>query len=111
MNLKNGIFEIMMATKKTTQINSEKIGLFIGLLIPFLAIIIIYLYVGPSDLKLFLRQAFLYGLYNKMIGFAIVPNFLIYFYFRWKGLLRASEGISIASLIYLILFVILKYAT
>jgi len=101
----------MIATKKTTNINIEKIGLLIGLLIPFLAVIIIYFYISPANLKLFLKQAFVFGLYNNVIGFAIVPNFLLFFYFRLKGQLRAAEGISIASLIYLILFVILKYAT
>ncbi len=100
-----------METKKIDKINSEKVGLFIGLIVPILAIFILYFYLQPGDLGLFLKQALLYGLYNKLIGFAIVPNFLLYFYFRLKSQLRAAEGISIASLIYLLLFVILKYAT
>jgi amino acid permease len=100
-----------METKKRDILNSEKNGMFIGLILPFIAVFIIYLYISPDSFKLFFKQAFLYGLYNKVIGFAIIPNFLMYFYFRWKSKLKAAEGISIASLIYLILFVILKYAT
>jgi len=100
-----------MEINKKDKFNVEKNGLFIGLIVPLLAISVIYVFINPESFTLFLKQAFLWGLYNKEIGLALIPNFVLYFYFRWKSKLRVSEGISIATLIYLLLFVILKYAT
>jgi|GEM_PF-4054655 hypothetical protein len=94
---------------KKDKFNNEKNGLFIGLIIPIISTLLYYLFLAPGSIIIFLKQIFIYGTHTKMLGLTIIPNFLIYFYFRWKTKYKIAEGMSIATLIFLIVIVILRY--
>jgi len=89
--------------------NNEKTGMIAGLLIPIATMIIYYLFENPGDFILFIKQIFMGGSYSRIFGMCIIPNFVIFFVFRWQKKYKASEGVTIATLIYLIIIVILKY--
>jgi len=96
-------------TQTRDKTNNEKTGMLAGLAVPIIAIIIYYLFENPGDFFFFLKQIFMGSSYTRIFGLCIVPNFIIFFIFRYQKKLKASEGVSIATLIYLILIVILKY--
>lgn len=89
--------------------NNEKTGMLAGLFVPIMTITIYYLFDNPPSLGFFLKQIFMGSSYTRIFGLCIVPNFIIFFIFRYQKKHKASEGVSIATLIYLILIVILKY--
>jgi hypothetical protein len=90
---------------------SEKNGMLIGFAVPAVIIFGNYLYIQPDNFLVFIKTTLNFSIYNRFVGFAIIPNFLLYFYFRWKSKFKFAEGFSIASLIYLILIIMLKYAS
>jgi len=90
---------------------SEKNGMLIGFAVPSIIILAYYLYIQPDNFILFIKQTLNFSIYNRFAGLVIVPNFILYFYFRWKLKFKFAEGFSIASLIYLILIIMLKYAS
>ncbi len=96
-------------TETKNKSNTEKIGMIAGLILPIITIVIYYLFENPGDFGFFLKQIFMSSSYTRIIGLCIVPNFVIFFVFRWQKKPKASEGVSIATLIYLIVIVILKY--
>ena len=98
-----------MYTTKKDKLDVEKNGMLIGLLVPASAIFCYYLYIQPDNFGAFIRHTFNFSIYNRFIGLAIVPNFLIYFYYRWKSKLKLAEGLSMATLLYLFIIVIIKY--
>ena len=97
----------MTQTKNKT--NNEKTGMLAGLFVPVIVITIYYLFENPGDFGFFLKQIFMGSSYTRIFGLCIVPNFVIFFIFRFQKKYKASEGVSIATLIYLILIVIVKY--
>lgn len=100
-----------MSEQVKDKTNSEKVGIIAGLLIPMATIVIFYLFENPPSFSLLLKQIFMGTTYTRLFGLCIVPNFVVFFIFRWQKKLKASEGVTIATLLYLILIVILKYAT
>ena len=98
-----------MAEQSKDKTNSEKVGMLAGIFIPIITIIIYYLFDNPGNFGFFLKQIFMGSSYTRIFGLCIVPNFVIFFIFRFQKKFKASEGVSIATLIYLILIVILKY--
>jgi len=96
--------------KEKDKTNTEKAGMFAGLLIPIATIVIYYLFVEPVDFLFFVKQIFMSNSYTRIFGLCIIPNFIVFFIFRFQKKYKASEGVSIATLIYLLIIVILKYA-
>ena len=89
--------------------NNEKTGIIAGILLPVITILLYYLFENPGDFIFFLKKIFMGTSYTRIFGLCIIPNFIIFFAFRWQKKFKASEGVSIATLGYLILIVILKY--
>ncbi|MFN8255787.1 MAG: hypothetical protein U0W24_08880 [Bacteroidales bacterium] len=100
-----------MELSNQNKLNSDKIGIALGLILPLTAIIVYYIIESPGSLGLFFKEVFIYGIHTKVIGLTIIPNFVIYFIARLKKLFKLSEGISIISLVYLVIIVVLKYLT
>ena len=100
-----------MTSNNLNKYNKEKAGIVIGLLLPLISILIYYFIENPGGFGLFLKEVFIYGIHTKVIGLTIIPNFAAYFIARLKKMLKTADGISIVSLIYLTLIVVLKYFT
>ncbi len=98
-----------MQHKKVDSKNTELVGLLAGLAIPIIAIIFYYLFENPTSFVLFLKQIFMGSTYTRIFGLCIVPNFVVFFIFRFQKRPKAAEGVSISTLLYLMFIVILKY--
>ncbi len=98
-----------MKKQKTDKTNTAIVGLIAGIFVPIIAIIFYYLYTNPVSFPLFLKQIFMGSSYTRVFGVCIVPNFLIYFIYSYQKKTKAAEGVSIATLLYLIFIVVMKY--
>ena len=96
-------------TQTRDKTNNEKTGMLAGLFVPLIAMIIYYLFENPGDIGLFIRKIFMGSSYTRIFGLCIIPNFVIFFIFRLQKKFKASEGVHIGTLIYLIILVTLKY--
>ncbi len=98
-----------MRKQKIDKTNREIIGLLAGIFIPIITIIFYYFFASPIDFTLFLKQIFMGSSYTRIFGLCIVPNFLVYFIYVFQRKNKAADGVSISTLLYLLLIVILKY--
>ncbi len=98
-----------MQKQNTDKMNKEFVGLLAGIFMPIITIILYYLFTTPIGFTLFLKQIFMGSSYTRIFGLCIVPDFVIYFIYTYQKKNKAAEGVSIASLLYLILIVVLKY--
>ncbi len=95
--------------KQQDKTNTTIIGLIAGIFVPIIAIIFYYLYTNPISFPLFLKQIFMGSSYTRIFGVCIVPNFVIYFIYSFQKKKKAAEGVSMATLLYLIFIVVMKY--
>ncbi len=98
-----------MKENKIDKTNTVMIGLLAGIFVPVIAIIFYYLFTNPTSFPLFLKQIFMGSSYTRVFGVCIVPNFVIYFIYSYQKKAKAAEGVSMATLLYLIFIVIMKY--
>ncbi len=98
-----------MAKKKIDKKNNELTGIIVGIVVPVIAIIFYYLFENPTSFILFVKQIFMGSTYTRIFGVCIVPDFVVFFIFRYQKRFKAAEGVSIATLLYLLFIVVLKY--
>lgn len=89
--------------------NKQLIGLTIGLLVPVIAVWILFKsrYYGGLDFGEFLWGMFRLQSLGKLVSISVLPNLLVFFIAIWKERLLAARGIVMATMLYTIVVVVI----
>ena len=95
--------------KKIVYYNTERIGLIAGLLIPIVVIIGFYNYRGIESITAFIDNIIYVGIFSELVSLCVVPNLLLFFIFIWTNRLKSARGVIIATFIYALVVIGLKF--
>jgi hypothetical protein len=96
-----------MVTKKKSKYDKRWFGFVLGLVIPFVAIALFYLYNNSHTIDLFWRQIVSVNILSRVISLCGVPNLLTFFVFMKKDMLKAAYGVIGATFVYAFVVLIL----
>ena len=69
-------------------------GIISGILLPFLTALILFLFAkGDPGLKDWLQRIVTGDIITHMISLSVLPNLLIFFFFNYFDMLRATRGV------------------
>ena len=92
------------------KLNKMYVGLFLGLLVPVIALWIFNLaafdHLSAGD---FLQYLISRNKLSAVISLGVIPNLLVFFIFIWLNYLYSARGVLAATLIFAFLVVITKY--
>ncbi len=93
------------------RINQPIVGLFIGLFTPLLGFIIVYFLLGRGmSFGAFLEHLrFSHDAAGKVISLSALANILPFLYFNRRRLDQTVKGIVIATVLYAVAFIYVKY--
>jgi len=90
-------------------LNALYIGLISGLIVPFLTLLIIYLFRNTDDSFLrFIKVSIDYSILEKLISLASIPDALLFFIFIWTEKLKSARGVILALFVICVIVIILK---
>jgi len=99
-----------MKKKKSTLFNNWFIGVISGLIIPIPGVYIFYLTQDVSyDFSQFLNLAIKYNLFSQILSVGVIANLLIFFLFLNTNNYKSAKGVILATFIYAIITLIIKY--
>lgn len=92
------------------RLNKVPIGLGIGLILPFIALIVVYFILSSNTSFItFLENSFVLKLQIQIISLAIVPNLVAFYIFIRLNYLYTARGMLIITFAYVI-FAIIMFA-
>lgn len=93
------------------QLNKAVIGFFIGLFMPLLGFIVVYLIMGSGiGLDAFIGSVRSSGdVAGKVITLSVLANLIPFLLFNRKRMDLAVKGVVIATMLYAVLFVYVKF--
>jgi len=87
-----------------------KLGLILGIIIPFLSLILFYKIKYPSlSLLEFLRFIYLTGILTKILSLCVIPNLGAFFIFIKLDKLYSARGVLFSTIICAILVFAIKF--
>jgi len=102
--------EIKIAKKKSKKMNSFLWGLIPGLIVPMITISIFYTFKFNSyTIGEFIDLMKYNGVFTKVISLCVIPNLLLFFVCIWTDRYTPGKGVILATFVYTILVLILKY--
>lgn len=100
-----------MESLNKSLLNNLWIGLIIGFIVPFFAILIFHLSTYPEmSFKEFYAQIFGMDILPALLSLCGVPNLLMFFIFIWTNKLKSARGVLLATFIYTVVVFIIKFA-
>ncbi len=93
------------------RINRPVIGFILGLILPFVGFLIVFLVLGGGkNFSPFIERLMVYHKELAMvISLSILANLAPFIYFNSKRLDAASKGVFIATMLYAVLIVLLRF--
>lgn len=93
-----------------TKYNSIWLGLSLGLAVPVLAFFIFYL-VRYNNLSLreFLTVYKNLGILTHIVSLSVIPDLLVFFGFIRKNLLKSARGVLLATFIFTLTVIIIRF--
>jgi len=90
-----------------SSLNSIKLGLIVGLIIPFIAILFFQVgnYSKYSFIGFYMRLHELH-VFSSLISLCVVPNLLVFFIFIWKSYYLSARGVIFSTIFYGIIMMI-----
>jgi hypothetical protein len=85
-------------------------GLVPGLILPLVAIFILWLVKYEGGLPEFLTSFQRMGLLSKVLSLAAVPNLLLFFLFIWTNRTFSARGVIFATLVVALVMLVLKFS-
>jgi di/tricarboxylate transporter len=86
------------------------IGLVLGLILPLLSVLIIYLLSKDSFLREEFQKTIIETeLHIKLLSLCVIPNLLLFFTFIWTYRNYAARGVLMATFIYAIAIFAVKF--
>ena len=94
-----------------SKFNKLSIGLVSGILIPIISILIFY-FVNKyrfGSFERFVRHFVVYHLTSHLVSLSVIPNMAVFYLFIKKNFLYSAKGVVLATLIYGVVIVILRF--
>ncbi len=83
------------------ELNSQKTGVFAGLIIPLVSFILFYLFrYGHIPFLEFLRYVWFRDILAPLLSLNMLPNLLIFYLFIRKNYLLSARGVLVATFIF-----------
>ena len=83
-------------------------GLVLGLLVPILAILILWLVNSEGSLFNYLKGFYRVNSLAGLVSLSAIPNLLLFFIFIWTSWMRSARGVIFATLIVAAIMLLLK---
>jgi hypothetical protein len=96
--------------KETKRFDSMWWGIIPGIILPLVALILIWTVKFDGGFFQFLTEFQHSGLLSKVISLATIPNLLLFFLFIWTDRTFSSRGVIFATLVLAFLMLMLKFA-
>lgn len=96
-----------MKTRK--RFDSMLFGLVPGILLPLLALIVIWAIQSDAGLVEFLRKFQHQNVLSKIVSLAALPNLLLFFLFIWTDRTFSARGVIFATLVLAFVMLVLKF--
>ena len=94
-----------------SKFNKQRIGLISGLLVPIIAIFIFYLFnkYRFGSLEIFYKHFVLFHLTSHIVSLSVLPNLAVFYFFIKKNFLSSARGVILATMIYGLIIIVLKF--
>ncbi|MCK4663641.1 MAG: hypothetical protein KAT68_12295 [Bacteroidales bacterium] len=90
--------------------NTLLTGLIFGFIIPVISFFIFYFFKKNNfDFTDFIQHLRNYNILSNLISLCVIPNLIIFFIFIWKNFLYSARGVVMATMIYGIIMIIIKF--
>lgn len=85
-----------------------QLGLILGLLVPVLAIMVLWLFNSEESLSAYLKGFYTVNSMAGLVSLSAIPNLLLFFIFIWTNRIRSARGVIFATLIVAAFMLLLK---
>lgn len=93
---------------KSRKIDTLPTGLILGILLPMLAIVILWLFNSEESIINYLKGFHRANSLAGLVSLSAIPNLLLFFIFIWTNRNRAARGVIFATIIVAIIMLLLK---
>ncbi len=88
--------------------NNLQTGLILGIILPLLAIVLIWLFNSEESLTSYLKGFYRVNSMAGLISLSAIPNLLLFFVFIWTNRIRPARGVIFATFIVAFVMLIFK---
>ena len=88
--------------------NSLQMGLILGIVVPILAIVVIWLINSEASLTSYLKGFYRVNSLSGLISLCAIPNLLLFFIFIWTNKVKSARGVIFATLIVTLVTLLFK---
>lgn len=95
-----------------SKINSTTLGLIIGILVPILSILLTYVvrFQAEMSIETFIDSMLVHRIYTKVVALGVYfGNIVFFFLFIKTDLLKAARGVLLATILYSLAIMILRF--
>jgi len=95
-----------------SKINSTTLGLIIGILVPVLSVLLVYMVRFQSDMSIqtFIDSMLVHRIYTKVVALGVYfGNIVFFFLFIKTDLLKAARGVLLATILYSLAIMIFRF--
>lgn len=94
-----------------SKFNKQKIGLISGLIVPIIAIFIFYLLNQNrfGSFENFYKHFVLFHLTSHIVSLSVIPNMAVFYLFIKKNFLYSAKGVVLATMIYGLIIIVLRF--
>ncbi len=95
---------------KLSRYNDVRLGLAIGLIVPVITILIFYqVRFNQLDVGEFLSIMISKEILSSILSLCVIPNLLVFFIFIWTNMLYLARGVLMATFVFAVVVVVVKY--
>ena len=93
---------------KKRKYDTLQLGLILGLILPILAIITLWLFNSEESIFAYLKGFYRVNSLAGLVSLSAIPNLLLFFIFIWTNRIRSARGVIFATLIVAAIMLLLK---
>ena len=95
---------------KLSRYNDVRLGLATGLIVPVITVLIFYqVKFGHLDIGEFLSNMITKKVLSSILSLCVIPNLLVFFVFIWTNMLYLARGVLMATFVFAVVVVAVKY--
>ena len=95
---------------KLSRYNDVRLGLATGLLVPLITVLIFYqVRFSHLDIREFLSTMISKEILSSILSLCVIPNLLAFFIFIWTNMLYLARGVLMATFVFALVVVAVKY--
>ena len=93
---------------KKKKFDMLQIGLILGLLVPALAIVILWIFNAEGSLLNYLKGFYRVNSMAGLVSLSAIPNLLLFFIFIWTNRNKSARGVIFSTLIVAVIMLLFK---